>query len=63
VDKDQHHVPGQCAAAEGHHVVMVTQGTGWGDHLHLGTGSLQIGQGRLSVGGAARQDALWLVGG
>ncbi len=42
---------------------MVAQGTGWRYHLHLSTGSLQIGQRRLSVGGASRQDGLWLVGG
>lgn len=56
-------LPWQCAAAEGHHVVMVAQGTGWGYHLHLSAGSLQIGQGWLSVGGASCQSGLWLVGG
>lgn len=42
---------------------MVTLGTGWGYHLHLSTGSFQIGHRRLSVGGTSRQDGLWSVGG
>lgn len=42
---------------------MDSQGTGWSYHLHLSTGSLQIGQRGLSIGGASCQDGLWLVGG
>ena len=57
------YLPWQCAAAEGHHVVMVAHGTGGSYHLHLSTGSLQIRHRGLSVGGASRQDGLWSVGG
>lgn len=42
---------------------MVAQGTGWSYDLHLRAGSLQIGQRRLSVGGAPHQDGLRPVGG
>lgn len=57
------YLPWQRAAAESHHVIMVSQGTGWSYHLHLSTGSLQIGQRRLSVGGASSQNGLWPVRG
>lgn len=42
---------------------MVSQGTGWSYHLHLSTGSLQIGQRGFSVGGASCQNGLWPVRG
>lgn len=42
---------------------MVSQGTGWSYHLHLSTGSLQIRQRGLSVGGASCQNGLWPVRG
>lgn len=55
-------LPRQCAAAKGHHVVTVAKGTGRTYHFYLGAGSLQIGQGGLSVGGASREDGLRVGG-
>lgn len=57
------YLPWQCAAAEGHHVVIVAKRTGWSYHLHLSAGSLQVGQRWLSVGGTSCQHGLWSVGG
>lgn len=61
--QNRKYLPWERAAAESHHVIMVSQGTGWSYHLHLSTGSLQSGQRRLSVGGASSQNGLWPVGG